>query len=536
MIVGPNLPGVGGDRVVLRSHVTPPFNVGQYPSPLAAFRIYTNAGVPTKDSSLNKQELFTVTGVEPGTLVRMATLDSYDGTVWGAANDAGTDTGVSDTYQKVGSTIANPATGTPVHATVTIGKAYDSSFAPRVWLPTIGSLETIDFRSSHLQASADDFRYNLASSSAVLPGGLRSGDSYSFTAVVPDAKSLTAKTATAGQPIVNSAAASDFQPTATSWAGGASTPMGQVLGLAAHLRTQGTYTNGEDGYEEYRAGHSVMRLKQFTDPKEEPAGDDEQYAATMALLANQVGVPARIVLGAAVPANGEVHGSDVHAWVELRVQDGTWQPLPTGKFMDTTRKPLSHKQKDPQLQPGITVPPPVPVRPPATVGDPVTDSSNRHARDKSGWSFHLPGFVIKVLKYLGGPLLLISAIFGLILLTKAQRRRRRRTRGAPTHRLALAYREVVDQARDLGKRVYAGQTRREQASSIGDGSVMTFARSADAHVFGAGELTDEAVEAYWKDADALRHELTAGLNRRARLKAAVNLASFRPLTKPEAST
>ena len=62
-------------------------------------------------------------------------------------------------------------------------------------------------------------------------------------------------------------------------------------------------------------------------------GNDEQYAAVMALLAGEVGVPARVVLGAEVPEGGVVTGKDVSAWVELRAADGSWRTLPTEDFM-----------------------------------------------------------------------------------------------------------------------------------------------------------------------------------------------------------
>ena len=62
-------------------------------------------------------------------------------------------------------------------------------------------------------------------------------------------------------------------------------------------------------------------------------GNDEQYAAAMALMANRLRVPARVVVGAVLPASGVVKGKDVTAWVELRAADGTWQTLETDRFM-----------------------------------------------------------------------------------------------------------------------------------------------------------------------------------------------------------
>ena len=80
----------GGDeadvsRVVLRTYVEPPFDVGQYPSPLASFRRYVEMPQPDA-ANLYDRVLFTTEGAPAGTRVRIATLDDYDGVVWGAAN------------------------------------------------------------------------------------------------------------------------------------------------------------------------------------------------------------------------------------------------------------------------------------------------------------------------------------------------------------------------------------------------------------------------------------------------------------------
>ena len=71
---------------------------------------------------------FTLVGVFPeahaleaGTPVRFATLDSYDGSVFGAGSRAST--GLSDpgkAFQQAGRRIANPASGTPREVTFTI--------------------------------------------------------------------------------------------------------------------------------------------------------------------------------------------------------------------------------------------------------------------------------------------------------------------------------------------------------------------------------------------------------------------------------
>ena len=75
-------------------------------------------------------------------------------------------------------------------------------------------------------------------------------------------------------------------------------------------------------------------------------GNDEQYAALMALLANEVGVPRpRGAGGAVVPEGGVVTGKDVSAWVELRAADGSWRTLPTEAFMSD--EPPADRSRDP---------------------------------------------------------------------------------------------------------------------------------------------------------------------------------------------
>ncbi|MBS2939317.1 hypothetical protein KDN32_16365 [Nocardioides sp. J2M5] len=71
------------DRAVARDWVEPPFDIGRYPSPLAGFRKYIDLRGRTNNSNVYDKALFDVDGVAPGTRVRIATMDRYDGMVWG---------------------------------------------------------------------------------------------------------------------------------------------------------------------------------------------------------------------------------------------------------------------------------------------------------------------------------------------------------------------------------------------------------------------------------------------------------------------
>lgn len=515
----------GGDdgRLVLRSYVEPPFDIGQYPSPLASFRRYVE-NPDAGPSNLYDDELLTVDGVPEGTLVRFAALDAYDGVVWRAAEDTLADTSL-DTFQRVSRTIDNPAEGEPVQAQVTLEEGYDG-----VWLPTVGALTSLEFEQPDADRLQESFRYNLASGTAIVPGGLQPGVTYTITAVLPE-DSLD-ETTPASPELPSAAADAAFLDTqAREWTDGETDPMRRVFAAAAHLKTVGKYTDGVAPEERaYHAGHHVKRL--FDEFVNAPimAGDDEQYAATMALLANRIGVPARVVMGAAVPAGGVIRGADVQAWVELRVADGTWRTLPTSVFMDYD-KPAELPPQEEQEMSGSVVPPPAPVPPPSTAGE-QTDSelkTRADADDASDPAFELPTWVIVVLAVVGGPLLLLLLLTGVILGLKAWRRHRRRTRGRASTRLAGAWREYVDHARDLGHPVPVrdGLTRREQAGRLGTPIAHDLARAADAVVFGPVAPDDEQAAAYWREVETSRRALSATVSRRRRLRAALSLVTFR---------
>ncbi len=137
---GPHLPGADADaRVVARSAVTPPFDVAQYPSPLAGYRRYTEPN----PADLWDRDLLRVEGLPAGTPLRFATLDAYDGAVWGASNRANNGTRVAGAaFQQVGSRVATRGEGRPVQVRVTVPEdGYRD-----VWLPTAGTVTGICLR------------------------------------------------------------------------------------------------------------------------------------------------------------------------------------------------------------------------------------------------------------------------------------------------------------------------------------------------------------------------------------------------------
>lgn len=517
-------------RAVARNWVEPPFDIGRYPSPLAGFRKYVDPQGQRDEANVHDETLFTVSGVEPGTRVRFAALDRYDGMVWGASEDPlpGEE---GDGFQRVSSVIDNPVQGREVEATVTIGEGYSG-----VWLPTVGALRSMEFRRGDPLTKAEQFRYNLATSTAVVPGGLHPGDSYSFTAVLPD-DGLDSRTVPAVETMTPVPGTEFLQNPSERWTAGAREPMARVLAAAEHLRTEGRYSDGIGRTQRsFHAGHNLQRLGDEFVNAPQMVGNDEQYAAVMALLVNRIGVPARVVMGATVPEGGEVTGEDVSAWVELRAADGTWKTLPTEAFMD--RKPPAEQTPETQTpMTGTVVPPPNPVPPPSDSGEQTdADLKERKARkkqaeeDDDSVGSGLPGWVSVVATWVGPPVLLaLLALAGIIGL-KALRRRRRRRAASPSARFVGAWRELVDHARDLGHPVPLGPTvtRREQSGGISSTRAGALARRADGFVFGPTPPEPAHATSYWRSVDEERRALSRSVGRRRRLAAAVSVTTLRP--------
>jgi hypothetical protein len=128
----------------------------------------------------------------------------------------------------------------------------------------------------------------------------------------------------------------------------------------------------------------------------------------------------------------------------------------------------------------------------------------------------------------GGPpvLAILLACLGIVG-TKLMRRNRRRTRGAPSTRVAAGWRELIDHARDLGGAVPAGQTRREDAHSVAPLGLEPLASSADAVVFGPANPLPESATWYWSEVDRMRSQMSNAVSRWQRLRAAVSLRSLR---------
>ncbi|MBR7828540.1 transglutaminase domain-containing protein [Actinospica sp. MGRD01-02] len=517
----PSAPGAQGEgRSILRTRVSPPLNVADYPSPLSGFRKYT------KDADLLwNQQLLTVSGLPAGAPIEISILDDYNGWVWGAVNPAD-----GDEYLRVTSSSlpTAPVSGPSATVKITIDAGYAAPTDLRVWLPTVGTVNSVALTGADATQQTGNLWYDSATGSGIVTSGLQAGDTLTLQT------SLNQPTLTATDQPYPSGSLTDgyqaqFAARATAWDQGATGSIAQIEAIASYLRRNGAYSDGGAGQGEYLPGHGIGRLTSFLNGRQ-PVGDDEQYAAALALMAESLGVQARVVFGAVPEADGVVRGSDIHAWVQVRIASGAWASIPYTQFVpDPSKAPQPQPKQNTQQAAGTVVPPPDSAQAPSSpIGSGVNTPGSVHAKAPSQVLPSWLGHLLRILALAASPLLALLLVAGAIRAAKELRRRRRRTRGTASDRFAAGWLDLIDHSRDLGITVPAGLTRRQQAECLPGAEFAALAHQADAAVYGPGDPADEAGAAYWSRLGRARTELSRQAGRRARTRAAYSLGSFMP--------
>ncbi|NKY41533.1 DUF3488 and transglutaminase-like domain-containing protein, partial [Cellulomonas septica] len=445
-------PAVVGDtpRYVVRDEIVPPFDPRDYPSPLSAFRHFVKLGEDTT--------LLTVRGLPDGARVRLATMDRYDGVVWNVSGDGSAD--ASGEFRRVGQVLEPSVDGDQAQVEVEIGALSG------VWLPTVGMATSFD-----LGASSGALRYNDATGAAVLVGGVRKGLTYDVDVVVPptpEPSDIGAAPAAAvtlpevvGAPDVVAVTAPDV-------ARDAGDPAEVATALTKWLSEKGYFSHGV-APEDYPSlsGHGAFRMTALLGG-DLMVGDGEQYASALALLAREMGLPARVVIGFEPEPSGgepvELTGDDIRAWVEIAFTGYGWVPFdPTPP---PTQTPQEDQQQAPtQPDPQVVQPPPPPpdaVTPPdEDTEQPTTDDPQDDADGNAVWRL-----VARIAGIASIPVVLVLLPFLVVGVLKGRRRRRRRRRADTVGRVAGGWEEVVDHAHDLRRPVPDLATRQEGARAL----------------------------------------------------------------------
>lgn len=493
-----------GERIVLRGRIGSGADIDEFDNPLSAFRRYTAQHDGSPDNVFDKT-LFVVSGLGEQEPMRLVTLDAYDGTAWRAGNRTVADA-EDDLFQRIGSEVAAPLPGEDVEVNVEMRAAYTGA-----WLPLAGQLTGIEFDYADGRAQREHVRYNPATSSAMVVGGLGPDDDYTFTASVPNTKlAKNSQAYPVDEPL--QPAGQRLDEFLAPYVRSGKDPLTQVLLLARYLHKNGRYSDGT-GALVVPPGHDINRLADQFIGAARIVGNDEQYAAFMALAANRLRVPARVVVGTFMPRDGKVQGRDILAWVELRVRDGSWRILPTSTFM-SNRKPRRDDEPPQSLEDFVEdqLPDSDVIDPDSPEQVPMPDASHGPGNQE-------PADDASVISDGRVPLavLLLGLVWWAVPLAKGVRRRWRRHRGRPSGRVVGAWKEIVDAGLDLGRPVPMGATREVQAQALGVDPAL--ARAADDLVFGLEQPSGDAVEELWRGALQARRVLVRGAGPVRRVRA-----------------
>jgi transglutaminase-like putative cysteine protease len=218
---------------------------------------------------------------------------------------------------------------------------------------------------------------------------------------------------------------------------GTASPFDAAVALQDWFTSEGGFTYST----QVVGGASEDALATFLD---ERVGYCEQFAATMALMARSVGIPARVVVGFTQGRQDGtqwvVRGTDAHAWPELWMGTAGWVRFEPTPGAPTTTVPSYTRAVQPSQAPSAD--------PSASATGPEASQSGVPAQvpqdglgDAAGGGTGRSGVPVGTLVVVGllGALLLLPALVRVV-------RRRRRMRAGDGER---AYRELADTVVDL---------------------------------------------------------------------------------------
>lgn len=256
-------------------------------------------------------------------------------------------------------------------------------------------------------------------------------------------------------------------------------------------------------------GHSAENIVDWLLDENSPnyrTGYCEQFAASMAIMARSINIPARVILGFApgdVAPDGTVtvRENDAHSWVELWFNTQGWvrfDPTPRNAAdnppmsallgFDPSKIVLQEGliEESGQQGPGVDVPPET-----INLAELLARLESQRPTEEAPRPQPVFGG--------GGGLSWETAILGIVALVLAvpptlrALRRRRRLRRLRNGDVSAAWNEIIDELQDLGRPVPASATPLEAASAISP-VMAPLAEAYQVQIYGPGNVSDVALE------------------------------------------
>ena len=521
-IIAPSAPGMADrERFDLRHLLEPPWNPLDEPSPLA--QISSNYLEAARDDVV-----FVVRGNSIPRRWSLATLASYDGTVW-TVGDVDVD-GAAE-FIPLDHQTPEGAVGTAEASTEQTLEVEmrDVEFP---WLPLTGKPLAIDPDGD----SITDVRYNPRTRTAAVPTGSANVTFRLETELptLPSEPALSEATYPVGNPEQTVAAVRNWTADIVE---GADAGWPQVTAIRDALRGGGYLSD-----ERNNPGHSWARLTEFFD-QEAFYGNEEQYGAVAAIAARNSGLKSRVTVGYLIDAEKldateiAVTKDEATAWLEVLTDEYGWVQVdvtpsrdnePTIAEAGTTTRDVAAPNPPP--------PPPPPPAAPRQTDQAATDDEDDEEEESEAEGFAIPTIALVAGATVSLPLVLAGlwlAGFGLI---KARRRTRRRMAQDPNERATGAWLELMDRLAEVDRVGALNPSVIEQAGLFEETIPAAFgtlevARLVDRSAFGPGVGDAEAAEA-WNRCDAIVHQVSRSASRATRV---ARLADPRPVLTGAAS-
>lgn len=544
----------GTPRDVARSALSPRLAIETKVSPLSSYREYF-------DDDAFEATLFTV-NVEAGSpaRVRLATLSFFDGEEFSAADPAGS---AVAHFERVPSHVEVDGDTTPVVASVSVGAQSG------IWVPIVGELGSIDFTGPRQATLVDGFYYLQGADAAIMVAddGLLSGDAYRVDGVRP--AQLPAITDIGSPPGVSTIQSDLIPESLHEWVANqdVTADAAGLAELVQRLRARGYLSHAidlpSDGetsawqrslgnyvFVSSASGHSFDRIdrlfKQLNEREGEVAtaddaqlvsgvGDDEQFAAAVAMLASDMGFPSRVVIGArltdtddtgwsAPPCEaGACRGKNMSVWTEVQSDKGLWVPIDVTPQHESPVAPHVSDQRDPEYASALDPQRAEAIVPPLTQRGQTDNKTPDVEDDESGWLWVGPALRIAGISLLA--LLILVGPFVAILVWKLARRNRRR-RGEARDVVYQGWDEYIDDAVDAGLQPLPLATRTEVARAYATANGPALASLTDQVTFGHHQVDDATANQFWTLVAADRAELLGRKSWWGRMKMRLSLRSM----------
>ncbi|SDT27458.1 DUF3488 and transglutaminase-like domain-containing protein [Jiangella sp. DSM 45060] len=299
--------------------------------------------------------------------------------------------------------------------------------------------------------------------------------------------------------------------------GAAATDYDRARALEAWFRGGGGFVYDTDTVDPGTATGSLLTFLQ------DRRGYCEQYAATMAVMARRLGIPARVAVGFlpgdALPGGGRIVTThDAHAWPELWFEGTGWVA-----FEPTPARPgAAPGPGTPSPQPGT----PPAEAPPAETSPAPADEPDDVAAGAAGGDGVPPGALVAAA--------VMMLLTGRPAMTAFRRRRRwRRAAGRPRHEAEAAWTELRLAVRDAGLGPVQGTPRATaarlaQAVSLDDGARAALRRLTTAVERARYARSAEPVATLRQDVRTVRRAVLRTRPLRRRVRAALWPARMSP--------